>query len=542
MARRRIRVADIKEVLVAWAAGTSVSVIGRMLGYTRPTVRKYITAGQQLGLRRPAVQRTDLEWEALARAVQERLAARRESGTVRAEVAHHHAYLQERVGTLPLSVLQQRLRDEQGLQASWGSFYRYVAAHWPERLRRARRGASRLTVRLADPAPGEEAQVDFFHVGRWTDPTTGQTHRLAAFLMTLSHSRHQFLYPVLREDEASWLEAHVAAFTFFGGVPRRLVPDNLSAGILKADRYDPRVNRAYSELARYYGCLVDPARVGHPKDKPRVERTVPYARASFFGDRAFTSLDQMRRAAVDWAVEVAGQRVHGTTGERPLEAFRQREQAALLPLPAAPWEVVSWTTATVQADCHLSVARARYSVPARYVGQQLDVRLGAHLVAIYEGATLVTTHVRQMQGHATRLEHYPAAGQAFLRATPQVCLQRAQTLGPATTTLVAPLLATRTRHHLREVQALLRLAERYDAVRLEAACSRALVAGDGRLRTVRGLLASGRDQLAPEPEVEARPTSTVGAFLRGPAAFVPPSAVAAESLPVREEEPTWPVR
>jgi predicted transcriptional regulator len=127
MARRRIRVADIKEVLVAWAAGTSVSAIARMLGYTRPPVRKYITAGQKLGLRRPAAQRTDWDWEALARAVQERWAAHRESGTVRAEVAHHHVYLQERVGTLPLSVLHQRLRNEQGLRASWGSFYRYCS-------------------------------------------------------------------------------------------------------------------------------------------------------------------------------------------------------------------------------------------------------------------------------------------------------------------------------------------------------------------------------------------------------------------------------
>jgi transposase len=170
---------------------------------------------------------------------------------------------------------------------------------------------------------------------------------------------------VLHEGELSWLEAHVAAFAFFGGVPHRLVPDNLTAAILKADRYDPRLNRAYSELARYYGCLVDPARVGHPKDKPRVERSVAYARESFFRGRAFGSLERMRREAAVWAREVAGQRVHGTTGEPPLVAFEQRERAALLPLPAVPWELVRWTQARVQPDCHLSVAGARYSAPYR---------------------------------------------------------------------------------------------------------------------------------------------------------------------------------
>jgi transposase len=81
---------------------------------------------------------------------------------------------------------------------------------------------------------------------------------------------------VLSEDATSWVEAHVAAFSFFGGAPRRLVPDNLGSAILKGDRYDPRVNRAYAELVRYYRCIVDPSRITRPTDKPRVERAGGY--------------------------------------------------------------------------------------------------------------------------------------------------------------------------------------------------------------------------------------------------------------------------
>lgn len=106
------------------------------------------------------------------------------------------------------------------------------------------------------------------------DPEAGRRRKLYAFLLTLSHSRHQFLYPVVAEDAMAWLAGHIAAFTFFGGVPKRLAPDNLTAGIAQADRYDLRVNRTYGELARYYGCLIDPARVARPQDKPRVERGV----------------------------------------------------------------------------------------------------------------------------------------------------------------------------------------------------------------------------------------------------------------------------
>lgn len=497
-------VADIKEILVQWDAGEGVSRIARSLGYTRPTVRKYIRAAQQVGLRRGSRQYGEAEWERLARDAVASVAVARAPGPATSEVVRFREYLEERVGRVRLSVLHQRLRDEHGLGASWATFYRYVLDEWPERVRPL--------------PPGDEAQVDFFYMGRWHDPESGCERRVYGFIMTLSHSRHQFLYPVLSEDAASWLEGHVEALRFFGGAPKRLVPEPLSAGILRADRYDPRVNRAYGELARYYGCIVDPSRAAHPKDKPRVERQVSYARESFFRGREFASLEEMRRDAARWALSVAGRRIHGTTGERPLEAFSQRERDALLPLPPRHWEPVEWTTAKVHSDCHLQADRARYSVPYRYIGRQLDVRLGRGTVEIYDGPALVTTHVRHPSGRATRLEHYPEAGQAFLRATPLECRRRAQDIGPTTAELVEALLATDTLHHRREAQAVLRLADRYEPERLERACRRALSAGDARLRTVRGILERGLEGVQPE---DAAPTHQLsGAFLRGPAAFV----------------------
>jgi transposase len=510
-------VADVREILVYWDGGEPVSAIARTLGYSRPTVRKYVTVAERLGLRRGGRRRTEAGWEQVAEAVVERVARRRPIGAAAAAVGQYHDYLAERLGEVRPSVLYQRLRDEHRLAASWPTFYRYLQAHWPERLR----SAPRTTVRLDDPPPGDEAQVDFFYVGLWDDPDRGQRRRLYALLMTLSHSRHQFLYPVLAEDGLAWQEGHVAAFTFFGGVPRRVVPDNLTPGIVKADRYDPRLNRAYGELARYYGCLVDPSRVGRPTDKPRVERGVSYARESFFRGRAAgEDLATLRTAAAAWARDVAGRRRHGTTGERPLEAFLAREQAALQPLPARPWQALVWTSAKVHPDCHLQAHGARYSVPYQYVGQRLEVRLSPATVEIYAGATLVASHGRRSQGRATKLEHYPEAGQAFLRATPQACRRRAEAVGAATATLVEALLADHALHHLREVQAILRLLDRVDGERLERACARALAAGDGRYRTVRGILERGFDQLEPEAEPAG---SASGAFLRGPAALLPGS-------------------
>lgn len=511
MARRRMAVADVKEILVQWDAGTGVSAIARALGYSRPTVRKYIRAAQRHGLVRGSRRQSEAEWERVTRAAIADVAQQRPMGQAAAEVAIFHAYIAQSISDVRLSVLYQRLRDDHGLTASWGTFYRYVRAHWPNRWRQT----PPVTVRLDDPPPGNEAQVDFFYVGRWFDPVAQRQRRLYAFLMTLSYSRHQFLYPVLGEDTTAWLEGHVAAFTFFGGAPQRVVPDNLTAGIQKADRYDPRVNRAYGELARYYGCLIDPSRVAHPKDKPRVERGVAYARESFFRGRDFSSLAEMRAAARRWSLEVAGQRRHGTTGERPLVSFQQREQAALHPLPSHPWQLVLWTTAVVHTDCHLQVQGVRYSVPYPYVGQQLEVRLSPQIVEIYLGATLVTTHLRATRGRVTRLEHYPATGQAFLRATPEACRQQASAIGPATERLIHEVLVTPTRYRLREAQAVLRLANTVAGAQLEAACRRALDSGDGRYRTVRGLLQRRIEPAAPD----VMAGSSAPAYLRGPAAF-----------------------
>ena len=178
---------------------------------------------------------------------------------------------------------------------------------------------------------------------------------------------------------------------------------------------------------------------------------------------------------------------------------------------------MTWTTARVHPDCHLQAARARYSVPFCYVGKRLDVRLGQKTVEVYDGAQLITTHIRREHGRETRLEHYPEAGQAFLRASPQACLRQAEGVGPFTLALVQARLQVHALHNLREVQAVLRLAAHYEPARLERACQRALEQGDGRYRTVRGILERGYDLQAPEAEPLTAPTA--GAFLRGPAAF-----------------------
>lgn len=281
-----------------------------------------------------------------------------------------------------MATIHQRLTDEHDLTVSVASLRRYVAANLPEEVRR-----SQVTVLSPHPArPGEEAQLDYGKLGMWTDPATGRRHGIWAFAMGLCHSRHMFIRPVIKLDQRSWTEAHVAAFEFFGGVPARLVPDNLKTGVDKPDLYDPKINRAYAELAAHYGALIDPARSGKPKDRPRIERPLPYIRDSFWRGREFCSLEQMQDEAVRWCLQVAGRRAcRPLDGAAPLAVFEQAEKQALGPLPAIPFVAATWATAKVGPDIHARVDKVLYSVPWRHIGQTVDVRLTETRVQFFVG-------------------------------------------------------------------------------------------------------------------------------------------------------------
>ena len=509
MARRMFAVVDVVELLRHWQAGDSVSQVARALGLDRKTVRKYTGRAEAAGLVPGGSQLSPAEWAAKVREWFPELSDPRARSSVHGQIAPHHAYIEKHLATNTLATIHQRLRDEHGLQVSLASLRRYVHLEFA-----AAAAEEHATVLRDDPPPGSEAQLDYGHLGSWIDPRSGAKRRVWAFIMTLAHSRHLFCYPVVRMTQGEFLAAHVAAFAFFGGCPHRLVPDNLGSGILKPDLYDPRINRGYAELAWHYGCLVDPARVCHPKDKPRVERMVPYVRDSFFCGRSFADLASMRSQAASWSCEVAGERAcRPLGGAKPLAVFRTLEAETLLALPARPFEAATWQTAKVGPDCHVSVGGALYSVPYRFIGRRLDVRSTETMVYVLSDGEIAKTHVRVEKGRrATDWSDYPEKKAAFFMRTPSWCRHRAAECGPAVARLVEGLLGEQALHRLRSAQGIIRLADTYGGERLEAACALALAVGDPSYRTVRGILAAGRERLTPEPEL----TPAAPAQLHGP--------------------------
>jgi transposase len=488
MARRCFDVIDVVEILQHWHAGRPKSVIASSLGVDAKTVRKYVAAAEAAGLAPGGAPLERAAWAALVAEWFPQLVDARARSLAFPVIDAHRERIEEMRKTNTVATVWQRMRDEHDLSVSVASFRRYV---------RDELGAvseSAVTVLRPEVPPGEEAQVDYGFLGSWLDPWADRVRRVWAFVMVLACSRHMFVRPVLRMDQAAWVAAHVAAFEFFSGCCRRLVPDNLKTGVARPDLYDPKLNRAFAEMAEHYGVLIDPARQGRPKDKPRVERPMPYVRDSFWRGREWVSEDEMQTRALEWCTNVAGVRSHRSLeGAAPLTVFNAVEAETLIPLPRQAFELARWSRPKVAPDCHVKVGKALYSVPWRHIGTRVDARESDRVVEVFVAGQLVKTHARVERGRQTDYGDYPPEKVAFFMRTPTWCRHRAALIGPHVAELVGGLLANGLLHNLRAAQGIIALADKHADGRVDSACARAIAVGDPGYRTVKGILAAGTE-------------------------------------------------
>ena len=281
--------------------------------------------------------------------------------------------------------------------------------------------------------------------------------------MVLSCSRHMFVRPVLRMDQRAWTECHVAAFGFFGGVPARLVPDNLKTGVDKPDLYDPKLNRSYAELAAHYGCLIDPARALKPRDKPKVERPMPYVRDSFWRGRQFTSLEEMQAEAVRWWREVAGQRPAGRwTAPAPPRCSTRPRRTRSGRCRAEPFVLAAWAKAKIGPG--YPRPRRQGPVLGAVEAHRQDRRRAHHR---QHGAVLHRRGAGQdpsPQGtrQADRLRRLPAGEDRVPHAHPALVPEAGRGNRPACEHLVGELLDDNALYRLRSAQGVIGLADRHD--------------------------------------------------------------------------------
>lgn len=492
----------LQELVRLHRMGVGDREAARLLGMGPNTERQYRRALEQAGLLAGAAEDALPDLEVLKSAVLVHAPPKRppqQASSVETWRPHVVELLDR--GLRPKAIFDRLRLEHADFAGSYSSVKRLTWTIHRER------GVQPADVAIAvETEPGDVAQVDFGYVGHLWDPEAKMVRRAWVFVMVLGYSRHVFAQVVFDQKATTWVRLHIEAFKHFGGVPRTIVPDNLKAAVVRAAFAiddDSELNRTYRELARHYGFQVDPTPPRAPKKKGKVEASVKYVKRNALAGRDGEDITQVSAALARWIVDVAGTRVHGTTGKKPLEAFEQEERARLLPLPTRPYELVLWKQCTVHGDCHVEFDGRLYSVPWRLVRQPVWTRATHASVVVYHDDGVVARHDRRgPRWRSTLDEHLPDERAALRHRRRDYWEERAMQIGDDVAVFIRAIFdADDVLSQLRKVQAIVTHLEKFPPERAQAAARRASFFGAMSYRAVRDILRRGLD-LEPLPATQ----------------------------------------
>lgn len=338
-----------------------------------------------------------------------------------------------------LRLLYEERVESQGLTLSYSQFCRQFKS-WAK--------TKDISMKQIHAA-GENLFVDFSGMNAAvTDPDTGEVTLMQIFVATLGASNYTYFEAVPSQKLQDWIEAHIRAFKFFGGVPKFLVPDNLKAAVTDAEQFDPILNRTYQRFAAHYKVGVKPARPRKPKDKAKVEKAVQvteYKALAKIRDRTFFSLGELNDELKILRDECNNASFQKLTGSRT-SWFEQIDKPALRPLPAEDFEFEEWIVGyRVPKDYHVNLHGHCYSVPFKLVHQIVDIRYTKYLVEILHANTRVASHIRNFsEGQSTTApEHLTPEHVLYSGLSPEYFLEQAEKIGPNTKLVVQTLLSAK---------------------------------------------------------------------------------------------------
>jgi transposase len=393
--------------------------------------------------------------------------------------------------------IHQDLAAEHGFTGSYYSVRRFV---------RGLAATHELPFRRLECGPGEEAQVDFGSGAPIRLPD-GKRRRPHVFRIVLSNSRKGYSEAVARQTSDAFIRCLENAFWHFGGVPQRLVLDNLRAAVTKADWFDPDLNPKVRAFAQHYGVALLPTRPYTPRHKGKVERGIDYVQENALKGRSFASLDEQNHFLLDWERTVADTRLHGTTRRQVGAHFADGERAALQPLPVDRFPCFQEARRVVHRDGHVEIERAYYSVPPEYLARQVWARWDGRLVRVFnDRLEQIALHVKHEPGRfSTQSQHIAGPKISGVERGAAWLLGQVRRLGAHSLRWAEAMLQARGVEGVRVLQGLLNLAHRHPGAAIEHACDIALSHGAYRLRTLRVLIERQGPRQQQLPFVEEHP-------------------------------------
>ena len=493
MPAKRLSMRKIKDVLrLCWGQGLSKRKAAGSCGVSRPTVDDYLRRAEAAGLSWPLP-------AALERLLFPPAPAVPAAARGVHDWSHIHRELKRPGVTLQLLWHEYRQTHPQGYQYTW------FCQHY-----RTWRGKLDLVMRQSHRA-GEKLFVDYAGMrAQVINPATGEVREAEVFVAALGASNYTYAEATWTQGLEDWIGAHVRCFTYFGGVPEVVVPDNLRAGVSKAHRYEPDINPTYQDLATHYGVAIVPARVRRPRDKAKAEVGVQVVERWILAalrHRQCFSLAELNRA-IRALLETLNNRPFKKLPGTRRALYEQLDKPALRPLPVEPYEYAEWKQARVHIDYHIEVHGHYYSVPHALIKKQVDVRITAHTIECFHRGQRIASHRRSYHKaqHTTVTAHMPESHRQAGAWSPQRLGRWAAQVGPATETLIRRVLSARKhpQQAYRSCLSVLRLGKTYGNDRLEAACQRALTLGSHSYKSLESILRHGLDRqpLAEQTEAE----------------------------------------
>ena len=497
MPAKRLSMRKVKEVLrLCWGQGLSKRQVARSCGLSRPAVDGYLRRAEAAGLHWPLPD--TLDDGALERLLFPCAPALPATARAVPDWSAVHRELKRPGVTLQLLWHEYRQTHPQGYQYTWFcQRYRAWVGQLDPVMRQVHRAGEKLFVDYA----GMRAEV--------IDPATGAVREAQVFVAVLGASNYTYAEATWTQGLADWIGAHVRCFTYFGGVPAVVVPDNLRAGVAKAHRYEPDINPTYQDLATHYGVAIIPARVRRPRDKAKAEVGVQVVERWILAalrHRQCFSLAELNRA-IRALLETLNHRPFKKLPGTRHALFEQLDKPALRALPVEAYEYAEWKQARVHIDYHVDVHGHYYSVPHTLIKKQVDVRITANTIECFYHGQRSASHRRSHHKgrHTTVSAHMPEAHRQAGEWSPQRLERWAARIGTATAQLTRHLLTARKhpQQAYRSCLGILRLGKTYGNDRLEAACQRALTLGSHSYKSIESILRHGLDSQPLDSQTEA---------------------------------------
>lgn len=324
---------------------------------------------------------------------------------------------------------------------------------------------------------------------------TGEVDKAQIFVAVLGASGYTFVHASMSQKQEDFINSHVLSYNFFGGTPRSVVPDNLKSAIISNNKNGIVVNESYKDLARHYSMIVEPARPYKPKDKSKAEQGVKGIQRYILArlrHQKFFDINELNDA-ISNLLDDYNNKVIKHLEQSRTEMFEQFEKATLTPLPANIYVYKQFKTARVNQDYHISLLKCNYSVPFKYLREEVEIKYSIHSVEIFHKNKLIATHPRlhHVGQTSTLTEHMPKEHEyVYQNMNPNRLRSWAKNIGEYSVSFVEDAFNSVDHHPnaYRKIVSVLSLAKLYGQTELELALMYALEQRTTQTKSIKSIL------------------------------------------------------